>query len=81
MIPHRAFAISSLFLESQRFLDLGKDVREEVSEALKKIKSTINCQLIEESQKDQYKKYSVFDDLQDGSKQKSVAFMVYDLAF
>ena len=81
MIPHRAFAISSLFLESQRFLDLGKDVREEVSEALKKIKSTINCQLIEESQKDQCKKYSVFDDLQDDSKQKSVAFMVYDLAF
>ena len=28
-----------------------------------------------------YKKYSVFDDLQDGSKQNSVAFMVYDLAF
>ena len=27
------------------------------------------------------KKYSVFDDLQNGSKQKSVAFMVYDLAF
>ena len=28
-----------------------------------------------------YKKYLVFDDLQDGSKQKSVAFMVYDLVF
>ena len=41
----------------------------------------MNCKLIEESQNDQYKKYSVFDDLQDGSKQKSVAFMVYDLAF
>ena len=45
------------------------------------IKNTINCQLIEESQNDQYKKYSVFDDLQDGSKQKSVAFMVDDFAF
>ena len=58
-----------------------KDVREEVSEAFKKIKSIVNCQLIEESQNDQYKKYSIFDDLQDGSKQKSVAFMVYGLAF
>ena len=48
----------------------------EVSQALKKIKSTINCKLIEESQNDQYKKYSVFDNLQDGSNQKSVAFMV-----
>ena len=45
------------------------------------IKITINCQLIEESQNDQYKNYSVFDDLQDGSKQKFVAFMVYDFAF
>ena len=56
-------------------------MREEVSEALKKIKSTINCKLMEESQNDQYKIYSVFDDLQDGSKQKSIAFMVYGLAF
>ena len=46
-----------------------------------KIKNTINCKLIEESQNDQCKKYSVLDDLQNGSKQKSVAFMVYDLAF
>ena len=38
-----------------------------MSEVLKKIKSTINCKLIEESQNDQYKKYSVFDDLQDRS--------------
>ena len=35
---------------------------------MKKIKSNINCKLIEESQNDQYKKYSVFED----SKQKSV---------
>ena len=45
------------------------------------IKSTMKCKLTEESQNDHYKKYSVFDDLQDGSKQKSVAFMVYNLAF
>ena len=38
---------------------------------MKKIKSTINCKLIEESQNEQYKKYSVFDDLQDVSKQNS----------
>ena len=63
------------------FWDLWKDVREEVSELLKKIKSIIYCQLIEESKKDQCKKYSVFDDLQDVSKQKSVASMAYDLAF
>ena len=36
---------------------------EEVSGALKKIKSTIHCKLIEESQNDQCKKYSVFGDL------------------
>ena len=58
-----------------------KGCAEEVSEALKKIKSNINSKLVEESQNDQYKKYSVFDDLRDGSKQKSVAFMVHDLAF
>ena len=46
-----------------------------VSKALKRIKSTINCQLIEEIQNDQYKKYSFFDDLRDGSKQMSIAFM------
>ena len=45
------------------------------------IKSNTNSKLVEESQNDQYKKYSVFDNLQDGSKQKSVAFMVHDLAF
>ena len=49
--------------------------------SFEKIESTINSKLIEESQNDQYKKYSVFDDLQYGSKRKSVAFMVYDLAF
>ena len=55
-------------------------MRDEVSEALKNMKS-INCQLIEESQNDQYNKHSVFDDLQDGSKQKAVALIVYDLTF
>ena len=77
----KSIAISSLFLELQHFKDLRKDVREEVSVALKKIKSNTNSKLVEESQNDQYKKYSVFDDQQDGSKQKSVAFMVHDLAF
>ena len=52
-----------------------------VSEALNKIKSTINCKLIAESQNDQCKKYLVIDDLQDDDKQKSAAFMVYNLAF
>ncbi len=47
---------------------------------MKKIKSTINCELIEEIQSDHCKKYSIFEDLYDGSKQKSVAFMVQDLA-
>ena len=49
--------------------------------AFNEIKSIINCELIEESQNDQYKKYSIFDDIQNGSKQKSVGFMVYNLAF
>ena len=62
-------------------LRLLKDVLEEVSETLKKMKSTINCKLIEERQNDKYKKYSVFEDLQDGIKQKSVTFKDYDLAF
>ena len=53
-----------------------KDVRGEISDNLTKIKSTINCELSEESQNDQYKKYSVFEDLRDSSKQKSVACMV-----
>ena len=52
-----------------------------VIRGFKKTKSTINCKLIEESQNDLYEKYSVFDDLQDCSKAKSVAFKVYDLAF
>ena len=55
-------------------------VQQEVSEALTNSKSSINSKLIEEGQNDQYKKCSVFEDLQNGSKQKSVAFMVYDLA-
>ena len=53
----------------------------EVSKALKRIKSTINCKLIEESQNDRDKKYSVFDDVQDGSKQNFEAFVAYNLAF
>ena len=53
---------------------------QEVSEALKKIESTINYKLTEEIQNDQYKGYSVCEDLKDGSKQKSVAFMVHGLA-
>ena len=51
-----------------------------MSGALKKMKTTMNCKLIEESQNDRYEKYSVFDDLQNGSKQKFVAIVVYDLA-
>ena len=43
-----------------------------------KIKSTINCTLKEESY-DQFTQYLVFVDLQNGRKQTSVAFMVYDL--
>ena len=52
----------------------------QVTEALTNSKSVIKSKLIEERQNEQYKKYSVFEDLQNGSKQKSVAFMVYDLA-
>ena len=48
--------------------------------SFEKIKSTINCNLIEESQNDKYKKSSVFEDLQDGGKQKFVAIVVYNLA-
>ena len=53
---------------------------EEVSEALTNSKSSIKSKLIEESQNDQYRKYSLFNNLQNGSKQKSVTFMVYDFA-
>ena len=42
--------------------------------------SSINYEWIENCRNDQYKKFSVFEGLQEGSKQKSVAFMVYDLA-
>ena len=55
-------------------------VPQEVSEALTNSKSSINSKLIEESQNGQCKKCSVFEDLQNGSKQKPVACMVYDLA-
>ena len=43
---------------------------EEVSEALTNSKSLIKSKLIEESQNCQYKKYSVFEDLKNGSEQK-----------
>ena len=48
-------------------------VPEQVSEALTNSKSPIKSKLIEERQSDQYKKYSVIEDLQDGSRQKSFA--------
>ena len=51
-----------------------------MSEAVASSESSIKSKLIEESQNEQYKKYSVFEDLQNGSKQKCFAFMVYDLA-
>ena len=47
---------------------------DEVSEALINSKSPIKSKLIEENQNIQCKKYSVFEDLQNGSKQKSVSF-------
>ena len=56
-----------------------KDVREEVSEALTNIKSSISSKQIEEKRYDQRKKYSVFERVRDGSRQTLVAFMVYDL--
>ena len=46
---------------------------------MQKIKYTMNCKLMEENQNDQYKKYSVFYGLQDGSKQKVCSF--YGLRF
>ena len=52
----------------------------QVTEALTNSKVVIKSKLIEESQNDIDKKYSVFEDLQNGSMQKSVAFMIYDLA-
>ena len=45
-----------------------------------KIERTINYTAIEEIQNDQHKMHSVFEDLQDGCKQNSLAFMVYNLA-
>ena len=72
MVAERAFLILSIFLELQLFYDLRKGLPEEVSEALKKIISTINCEQNEESENDQYKKYSVFEDLQDGNKHSMI---------
>ena len=45
-----------------------------------KIKNTLNRNLIEESRNDKYIEYSVFEDLQDVSNWKSVAFVAYDSA-
>ena len=53
---------------------------EEVFEALTNSKISIKSKLIEEGQNDQCKKYSVFEDMQNGSRKKSVTLMVYDLA-
>ena len=47
---------------------------------VKSARRLINSKLIEESQNDEGTKYSDFEDLQDGSKQTPVAFMVCDLA-
>ena len=55
-------------------------MREEASEASTEIKSSINYKMIEEILNDQYKRFSVFEDQEDGCKQKSVPFVVYDLA-
>ena len=40
----------------------------------------MNSKLIEENQFQQHNEYSVCEGLQDGSQQKSVAFMAYDSA-
>ena len=48
----------------------------EVSEALRKINCTIKCKLIAVNQIDQYKKYSVFEDLKDGSMQIDLIFTI-----
>ena len=52
---------------------------EDLSEDLTNSKSPIKSKLIEEHQNDQYMKYSVVEDLQNGSEHKSVSFMVYNL--
>ena len=59
---------------------LCKCAPEVISEALTRIKKTINCKRIKGTQNEHLKKYSLFDDLQDSSKQRSVALIVYDLA-
>ena len=55
-------------------------VQEEVSADLTNSKSRIKSKLIEESQNDHYKKYSMFENLQNGIKQKCRYFIVYNLA-
>ena len=55
-------------------------VPEEVSADLTNSKSRIKSKLIEESQNDHHKKYSMFENLQNGIKQKSRYFIVYNLA-
>ena len=54
--------------------------QDEASKALTNSKDVINSKLIQENPYDQYKEISVFEVLQDGSKQKAAAFMVYRLA-
>ena len=46
------------------------------------IKRNLICdsELMKESQSDQYKKYSLIEDIHDGSKQKFVACRIKDLA-
>ena len=54
-----------------------KDLRDEVSEPLTNIPSSMNSKLMEENQHGQRKKYSIFEGLRDCIKQMSLAFMVY----
>ena len=49
-------------------------------EALTHIRISMNSELIGEDRYSQQQKYSVFEDLRDGSKQKLVPSMVNDLA-
>ena len=55
-------------------------MQEEISEALTKIKNTINCKLVKEIKMINTRENSIFKELKDGSKHKSVVFMFSDLA-
>ena len=57
-----------------------KGSTKEALKTLTKIESIMNCKMIEEWQTDQYKKYLISHNLQDGSKENSVTSMVCDLA-